>query len=322
MKLHYTIDDSAARLPLAIRSDEGLWDRAADLRSAPGVQLVELTTQHMAGTSTTLVDELAHYFEHEHASENDPYHLAECYENRALLEDLLRDVRDLGPHLVALDEIEALFPASFRREINVTLALTVVGYPAFGYVRTYKDSEGDEYHGMVVNLTQARPHLEERLGTFSLSLLADMIRYGFFNHQMFLITYEEYCEAIDRVVAKPADRLKDALMRNGIAWYLSYRHDLIEHADALGLDTSDLDIQAAQWNAAIQSARGSDSELALAGDEIDVTAGERFIGLLGYTAATAIAERHGMRGLHDSIVQGADHFMALYDELGGVPLAQ
>jgi hypothetical protein len=59
MKIHYTLDDSAARLPLSIRSADGVWDRAAELRNAPGVHLVELATQHMLNTGSTLFDELA-----------------------------------------------------------------------------------------------------------------------------------------------------------------------------------------------------------------------------------------------------------------------
>ena len=30
MKIHYTLDDSPARLPLSIRSTDALWDRAAE----------------------------------------------------------------------------------------------------------------------------------------------------------------------------------------------------------------------------------------------------------------------------------------------------
>lgn len=159
MRIHFAFDDSAARLPLAIRSSEGVFDRAADLRSAPGVQLVEITTQHVLNTGTSLIDELAHYFEMGGPSEADPYALAACYAQRELLEDLLRDLRDRQDQLTAFHEVEALFPASFTRDLSFALAFTVVGVPAFGYVRSFKDSEGEEYHGMVVNLAQAGPTL-------------------------------------------------------------------------------------------------------------------------------------------------------------------
>jgi hypothetical protein len=49
----------------------------------------------MMGTGLTLVDELAVYFENGRPTEADPYALEACYDNRAELEDLLRDLREL-----------------------------------------------------------------------------------------------------------------------------------------------------------------------------------------------------------------------------------
>lgn len=326
MKLTYVIDDGAARLPLAIRSVEGLWDRAADLRSSPGVQLVEMTTQHLSSTSLTLVDELEQYFENDETpSEADPYALKACYHERGVLEDLLRDVRDLGDDLVAFDEIEALFPAGFDRELSFMLAFTAVGYPAFGYARSYKDSEGDEYYGIVVNLAQARPHLESRLGTFSLSLLANMIRYGLFNHEAFLLAYDDYSEDVGRYLSRPVDQLKDRMMKHGIAWYVSYRHDMAEHHDALGLQLHDLDACAAQWNAAVQKARAAEDDLTLLphllAPDVEAPDSQHAIHVMGYSAATAIADRYGEQGLREAIVRGADHFLKLYNDLGQHTLA-
>jgi len=88
-------------------------------------------------------------------------------------------------------------------------------------VRTYSDSEGEEYHGMVVNLAQARAHLESILGQFSLDLLIQVIRHGFFNHEGFLLAYAGYRQATGRTTEKLSDRLKDILMSRGIAWYAS-----------------------------------------------------------------------------------------------------
>ena len=56
------MDDSAARIPLNIRSSDGVWDRGADLRNRRAFS-VELATQHWLNTGVTLVEELAYYFE-------------------------------------------------------------------------------------------------------------------------------------------------------------------------------------------------------------------------------------------------------------------
>lgn len=318
MKIHYTLDDSAARLPLAIRSAEGVWDRTADLRSAGGVQLVELTTQHMLNTGSTLTDELANYFDNASPTESDPYALAQCYEQRPLLEDLLRDLTDAA--LTAFEEVEALFPVTFMRDMHFLLALTAVGYPAFGYVRTYQDSEGEEYHGLVVNLAQARPHLETHFGEFSLSLLVKVLRHGFFNHEGFLLAYDDYSQVHSRAPQKLATRLQDALLSRGIAWYLSYRHDLAFYDDLLGLNADTLADHVKQWNSLITNAskkRGIDDLLEdwLGQHEIRQP-GESCVDVVGYFVARAIAEQHGNKGLRDSIVQGSDHFIALYNALG------
>jgi hypothetical protein len=325
MKIHYIIDDSAARLPLSIRSAEGVLDRAADLRNAPSIHLVELTTQHMQGTGATLLDELTSYFDNGHPSEHDPYALATCYELRDQLEDLLRDLRDL--ELVSLHEVAALFPASFADEPHFMLALTAVGYPAFGYVRTYKDSEGGEYHGMVVNLAQARPHLEQRLGQFSLSLLTHVIRHGFFNHQGFHLAYDQYCDAIQRSPDTPLDLLKDALLSRGIAWYLSYRHDLAFYDRALGLDPANLDEHVAQWNALVETARDTglgDESFAgwLRTQDACQSRDMICIDLVGYFAARALAADQGAPALRAAVAQGGDHFIDLYNALDHHPLAR
>jgi hypothetical protein len=320
MKIHYTFDDSAARLPLAIRSAETVWDRVSELRNAPGVHLVELTTQHMLNTGITLTDELANYFETGAPTESDPYGLTACYANRDLLVDLLRDLRDMQPDLVAFAEVEALFPTSFRQEINLTLALTTVGFPAFGYVRTFKDSEGEEYHGMVVNLAQARPHLENYLGQFSLSLLIDTIRYGFFNHESFLLAYRDYCQIIGRTVDGPIDRLKDALLSRGIAWYLSYHHDPALYNDVLALGDENLDHCVKSWNNMIDMAKRQ----SLNDDAVDNILrrrdirqpNEMCIDVVGCSAAQAITAAHGNEGLRDSIMQGPERFITLYNALG------
>jgi hypothetical protein len=318
MKIHYTLDDSAARLPLAIRSEDGVWDRTTDFRNAPGIQLVELTTQHMLNTGATLADELVRYFDADNSHDSDPYGLEQCYSARAQLEDLLRDLVDAP--LTAFEEVEALFPVTFMQDMNFLLALTVVGYPAFGYVRTYKDSEGEEYHGMVINLAQARPHLEGLFGEFSLSLLISVIRYGFFNHEGFLVAYDEYCEMVERLPIKVASRLKNALLSRGIAWYLSYRHNLDFYGDMLGLDADHLAVQAEQWNTMITTAyrkkTGDDLLDDWSGQRETRQPGDTCIDIVGYFAARTIAEFDGNKGLRDCIVQGPDYFIERYNTLG------
>ncbi|MCZ7541108.1 MAG: hypothetical protein M5U29_14605 [Anaerolineae bacterium] len=315
MNIHYTLDDSAARLPLSIRSSEAVWDRAADLRSSPGVQLVELTTQHLLPTGLALVDELADYFEAGAPSDSDPYGLGPCFEQRAMLEDLLRDVRETQPDLVALHEVAELFPLDFTHDLQFMLALTVIGYPAFGYVRTYKDSEGEEYHGLVVNLAQARPHVEGLLGHFSLERLVNLIRHGFFNHEGFLLAYSAYCDAIGRTPERPAERAKDRLMRRGIAWYLSYRHDLAFYDQALGLESAELPGYVTRYNAHLASVEKKRGDDALA-QTLDVPEPDQPWGdIVGYFAARAIAGAHGDEGLRESVAQGAAHFLRLYHAL-------
>lgn len=316
MKIHYTIDDSAARLPLSIRSEEGVWDRAAELRSAPGVQLVELTTQHMLNTGTMLIDELAHYFEAGSASESDPYALALCYSNREQLEDLLRDLRGTQ-NLASFREVEALFPVTFMRDLHFTLALTTVGVSAFGYVRSFKDSEGEEYHGMVVNLAQARPHLETVLGQFSLSLLVDVIRRGFFNHMGFRIAYAEYTGAIGRSSDRPLDKLKDALLSRGIAWYLSYQNDLDFYTQMLDLNGERLASYARHWNSTVESIQ----RRSLSDDTLEEWLrrgdfhhpGELYVDALGFHAARTVFAAQGNKGLREAIMQGGDQFLAQYN---------
>src|SRR5690606_41030970 len=125
MKIYTTLDDSAARIPLSIRSSDGVWDRSADLRNSPGVQLVELATQHWLNTGVTLLEELATYFENNEPSEDDPYALARCYGHRTQLGDLLGDLHNRPiEQLVALSDIETLFPDRFTAEFTYTLALT------------------------------------------------------------------------------------------------------------------------------------------------------------------------------------------------------
>lgn len=325
MKFHYTIDDSATRLPLSIRSADAVQDRSSDLRSAPGVHLVELTTQHMMGTGATLMDELVYYFDHDQPTENDPYGLAHCYAHHTQLEDLWRDMRDAGSQLVALDEIEALFPDTFQRALPLTLAVTVVGCPAFGYVRTYKDTDGDEYYGLVVNLAQAQPHLESTLGQFSRSLLIDTIARGFFNHHAFLLAYAEYNEAIGRLPQKPLARLKDMLMCDGIAWYLSYSHNFVFYDTVLNISTSVRDQYVADWNYLVEEALSKrlfagPFDEGLAANHA-LRAYEQSIGGIGYHAARAIANQHGIPGLRESIARGPDHFIRLYNALGEYELS-
>ncbi|MBN2304466.1 MAG: hypothetical protein JXQ72_08325 [Anaerolineae bacterium] len=334
MNIHYTLDDSAARLPLTIRSAEGVLDRAGELRSGPGIHLVEVTTQHMLNTGATLLDELNHYFDDNEPSELDPYALADCYANQNALEDLWGRLHDAGDSLVALHEVAALFPASYQRDLHFTLALTAVGFPAFGYVRAYQDSEGEEYHGMVVNLAQARPHVERQTGEFSLSLLTDMIRYGFFNHEAFLLAYADYCAGIGRGSDRLTDRLKHTLISRGIAWYLSYRHDFALYDSLMVLDSeeSGSDRQVArvtarvtECNARLKNARGKrilddlSGELYLdyeSGQEhVPDQQGDMCLDRVGFHMARTIAAAHGDSGLRAAIEQGPDHFVSLYNAL-------
>ena len=314
MKIRYTLDDSAARLPLTIRSADAVWDRAADLRNAPGVQLVEITTQHMANTGATLLDELGHYFDHERPSDTDPYALQACYQAQPVLEDLWRHLSDGETHLVDFSAVEALFPPTFKRELHFMLALTTVGFPVFGYVRTYKDSEDEEYHGMVINLAQAQPHLESLLGEFSLSMLLDTIRHGFFNHEGFLLAYAEYCESVGHVNNRLADRIKHALLSRGIAWYLSYQHNLDFYDDVLA-NTDDLAEDTARFNQMLIEA-GDRRALDDAFDDLVHAAhlpNDSCIDVVGYHAARTIADELGTGGLRTAIVQGPDHFINLYN---------
>jgi hypothetical protein len=321
MKIHYTLDDSAARLPLTIRSADALWDHAAELRSGPGVQLVELTTQYVLNTGAALFDEMAHYFEAGAPSEADPYALAYCYAHRGQLEDLLSDLHDAQSGLVALHEVAEMFPIAFTRDLQLTLALTAVGAPAFGYVRTYSDSEGEEYHGMVVNLAQARAHLESILGQFSLDLLIRVMRHGFFNHEGFLLAYTSYRQATGRTSEKLSDRLKDILMSRGIAWYLSYRHDLAFYDRVLTLDETRLAEYVDRCNAMITNSRKKRAtddtpDEWLPGQQPN----DHCLDMVGYFAARSIAEAHGVARLREAIVQGADYFIETYNALGKPPL--
>jgi hypothetical protein len=316
MKIHYTLDDSAARLPLTIRSADSLWDHAAELRSAPGVQLVELTTQYVLNTGSALFDEMAHYFEAGAPSEADPYALGYCYTQRGALEDLLGDLHDAQPGLVALHEVAEMFPITFTRDLQFSLALTAVGAPAFGYVRTYADSEGEEYHGMVVNLAQARPHLESTLGQFSLELLIRVIRHGFFNHEGFLLAYASYRQATGRITEKLSDRLKDILMGRGIAWYLSYRHDLAFYDETLNLDETRLAGYVEHCNAMITNARKKRATEDTPDEWFPgQQAGDHCLDMVGYYAARTIAAAHGVARLREAIVQGADYFIETYNAL-------
>jgi hypothetical protein len=316
MKIHYILDDSAARLPLAVRSVDALWDHAAELRSGPGVQLVELTTRYILSTGAALIDEMAHYFETGSPSEADPYGLGYCYAHRGQLEDLLSDLHDAHPGLVALHEVAEMFPITFTHDLQFTLALTVVGAAVFGYVRTYADSEGEEYHGMVVNLAHARSHLESILGQFSLDLLIRVIRYGFFNHEGFLLAYASYREATGRLTEKLSDRLKDTLMSRGIAWYLSYRHDLAFYDQALNLDETRLAENVAHCNTLIANARKKRATEDTPEEWFPAQQpGDHCLDMVGYYAARTIAAAHGAARLRESIVQGADYFIETYNAL-------
>lgn len=321
MKIHYTLDDHAARLPLAIRSADQAQDRFAELRNSPGAQLVELATQHLVGTGATLADELAAYFDHDETpSETDPYALAACYAQRDALEDLLRDVRELQPGLVALHEVAELFPIDFHLDVQFMLALTVVGGPAFGYVRTYKDSEGEEYHGMVVNLAHARAHVIQMHGEFSRDLLVRAIRHGFFNHEGFLLAYVEYADAAGCDRDRLVDRLKHGLLSRGIAWYLSYRHDLAYYDDVWALDEAQLAEHVARCNGLLgrgKSRRGQD-DWPQPWESYEPH--QTCIDVVGYYAVRALVEAHGENALRRMIVEGPDAFIALYNTLGKPPL--
>ncbi len=322
MQIRYTLDDSAARLLLAVRSVEQVWDRAAALRNSAGVHLVELATRHVLGTGSTLVEELARYFE-SGVSETDPYQLAFYDAHRTELEDLLRDLHDVQPPLVTLHEVAELFPLTIELDINFTLALTVVGYPAFGYVRTYHDSdEGETYHGLVVNLAQARAHLltlgEEE---FSLGRLADTIRHGFFNHEGFLLAYAEYARAVGRETERALDRLKNRLLSRGIAWYLSYRHDFAYYDALIGLDeVRDLPHHVARCNALFDRSRTGKplEEWPQAWETLEPS--RTCLDVVGYFAARGIAATHGIEGLREAILAGPERFIHMYNALGKPPL--
>ncbi len=326
MKIHYTLDDSAARLPLGMRSAEQARDRAADLRNSSGAQLVELATQHMVGTSATLTDELVYYFEHDETpTEADPYALAHCYDHRSEFEDLLRDLRDTQPGLVALHEVAELFPIDSAPDIQLTLALTVVGCPGFGYVRAFNDSEGDAFYGMVVNLAHARPHVEQLIGEFSRELLLNMIRHGFFNHEGFLLAYNAYADAIGRNRDRGLDRVKHGLISRGIAWYLSYRHDLAFYDAVLQIGPGDLPEYITRCNQLLTSTdkrRASEEgfeEWPRAWETHEPR--QTSLDVVGYFAARAIAAARGDAGLREAIEGGPDHFIQMYNELGDPPIA-
>ena len=216
--------------------------------------------------------------------------------------------------------MDELFPASFQPDLQFLLALTTVGYPAFGYVRAYKDSEGETYHGLVINLAQARPHIEELTGKFSLARLTDIIRYGFFNHEGFLLAYDEFCQSNGRNADTFIWRLKDTMMRRGIAWYLSYRHDVKFYDEMLGLDVAHMPDYVAHINRMIADTgrkRAIDDSVFeewLQQHEVYQPV-DHCVDLVGYYAARAIAEAHGTTGLREAIERGPDHFLALYNAL-------
>jgi AcrR family transcriptional regulator len=320
MKIHYTLDDSAARLPLAIRSADALWDRAAELRGAPGVKLVELTTQHLRNTGAALTDEMSHYLETGSPSDSDPYALEYCFTHRRPLEDLMRDLRETRPGLVALHQVAELFPLTFTNDLHLMLALTAVGAPAFGYVRTYKDSENDEYNGLVINLAQARPHLEETLGQYSLELLISVIRHGFFNHEAFLLAYAKYGAVTGRSPDKPAERLKDSLLSRGIAWHLSYRHHAAFYDNALQLNGTRIIECMVHFNEALAAARRKRSADDPLDDPAQAQQRELYLDMAGYHVARTIAAAKGDDGLREAIVQGPDHFIEMYNALGTPPI--
>ncbi|MBN1565764.1 MAG: hypothetical protein JXA10_18115 [Anaerolineae bacterium] len=325
MNIKYTLDDSAARLPLAIRSPEGVMDRVSDLRNSAGIHLVELTTQHMLSMGFTLTDELTHYFDEGHATEADPYELGTCYTHRRAYEDLLRDLTDPRPGLAALHEVDELFPASFKPDLQFLLALTVVGYPAFGYVRAYYDSEGETYHGMVINIAQARPHVEEFTGEYSLARLTNLIRYGFFNHEGFLLAYDTFYQTQGYNLDTFVWRLKTRLMSRGIAWYLSYRHDAAFYDELLGIDAARMVDYVAYVNRMLADARNKRAldDAVFEGWYREHETGqpvEQCVDMVGYYAASAIAAEHGLNGLRDAIERGPNHFLALYNALDVPPL--
>lgn len=322
MRITASFDDSAAHLPLSIRGADAIWDRATELRNAPGVHLVELTTQHMLNTGAVLIDELATYFDTGAPSEADPYALAECYARRTELEDLLRDLRDLQPELTAFGEVEMLFPVTYDRELPLLLALTAVGYPAFGYARAYRDSDGGEYYGLVVNLAEARAHVEQQLGQFSLSRLGDLLRHGFFNHHAFLLAYRDFTEVQRHGPERLADQLRDALLSRGIAWHLSYRHDPAFYDAQRDPGPVALDEAAATWERLLATARkhkGYEDSLAgwLSRQPDNGSAQSAAIDQLGYHAARTVAAAHGNKALRDSVVNGPDHFIDLFNAASG-----
>ncbi|MBI5959563.1 MAG: hypothetical protein HY866_12555 [Chloroflexi bacterium] len=316
MKIHYTLDDSAARIPLSILSVDALWDRAAELKGAPGVKLVELTTQHLLNTGSSLTDELSNYLETGAPSDSDPYALRYCFTNRRQLEDLLRDLRETRPGLVALHQVAELFPLTFTEDLHLMLALTAVGCPAFGYVRTFKDSDNEEYNGLVVNLAQARPHLEDTLGQYSLDLLISVIRHGFFNHEAFLLAYAKYTYVTGRTPDKPADRLKDALMSRGIAWHLSYRHHAAFYNHFLQLGEQRLAECVTHFNTALAAARRKNPIDEPLEDAQQAHQRELYLDLAGYHVARTVAVAKGDDGLREAIVNGPDFFIEMYNTLG------
>ncbi len=321
MHIHYTLDDSAARLLLTVRSVEQVRDRAAELRNSDGVQVVELATRHMLGTGSGLVEELARYFEIG-VSDTDPYQLAFYDAHRAELEDLLRDLGDMQPPLVALHEVAELFPLTLEMELHFTLALTVVGYPAFGYVRTYHDSEGETFHGLVVNLAQARAHLLN-LGaeTASLERLAASIRHAFFNHEGFLLAYAEYARMVGRETERAQERLKNRLLARGIAWYLSYRHDFAFYDALIGLEEArDLPLQVERCNALFEGSQPGRQLEEWPQPWETLEPSRTCVDVVGYFAARAIADAHGVEGLREAILVGPQRFIQLYNALGKPPL--
>lgn len=325
MEIHYTLDDVPARVPLAIRSADQARDRTAELRSSSGAHLVELATQHVSGMGASLIDELVHYFDNdEKPSEQDPYGLALCYAQRAELEDLLRDLADLQPGLVALHEVARLFPVALEHTVLFVVGLTVVGHPGFGYVRTFRDSEGDEYHGLVVNLAYARAHLIETTGQFSIETLVSAVRHGFINHEGFLLAYDAYLDATGQTRERPAERLKHGLLSRGIAWHLTYRHAPALAQALPELQDGSVAAYIARCNALFASMRkkrageGGPDEWPSSWEVHEPRLAA--VDVAGYYAARAIAEAHGEAGLSEAIAQGPDHFIRMYNALGKPPL--
>ena len=273
----------------------------------------------MLNTGAVLVDELAHYFEEGAPSEADPYQLKTCYANRACSRTCC--AISARRRWRRSTRSKPCSPPSVEHELSVLLALTVVAFPAFGYVRTYNDSEGEEYHGIVVNLAQARPHLEEALGQFSLSLLIDTIRYGLFNHEVFQLAYASFCEAIGRTPDRLSDRLKNNLMSRGIAWYVGYRHDLAFYDDAQSAPETGLEAQVHQWNALVAGV-GKKKFADWLVDDLSHAAGEssqaseQCIDVVGYHVARMLVDHYGESSLRESVAQGPDTFLSLYNALG------